>query len=144
MTNRNARRQKTGFTLIELMIVIVILGLLATVIMPKILDRPEQARRTKAMLDIKSIETALASFKIDTGWLPTTAQGLAALVSNPGVENYHSGGYLEKMPTDPWGNQYIYVSPSQHGNKYDLESYGRDGEDGGADDDADIESWNLN
>ena len=132
-----------GFTLIELMIVIVILGLLATIIMPKILDRPEQARRTKATVDIKNIETALALFKMDTGRFPTTSEGLAALVSNPGISGWHGKGYLDKVPVDPWGHPYIYVSPGLHSPDYDLESYGSDGEDGGTGDDADIESWNI-
>jgi len=132
-----------GFTLIELMIVVVILGLLATIIMPKILDRPEQARRMKAKVDIRNIQSALALFKTDTGRFPTTSEGLAALVANPGIEGYHSSGYLERDPVDPWGSRYVYISPGIHSKDYDLESYGKDGEDGGTTDDADIESWNL-
>jgi general secretion pathway protein G len=133
-----------GFTLIELMIVVVILGLLATTIMPKILDRPEQARRVKAKADIRSIQQTLALFKSDTGRFPTTSEGLQALVTNPGnVKNYASSGYLERVPTDPWGNPYVYISPGLHSKDYDLESFGKDGEDGGADDDADVESWNI-
>ena len=138
------RHNRKGFTLLELMIVIVILGLLATIIMPKILNRPEQARYTKAMVEIKIIESALAFFKTDTGRFPTTSEGLLALVSNSGnIKNYNSDGYLDKVPLDPWGNQYIYICPSMHGKYYDLESYGMDGENGGTDHDADIESWNL-
>jgi general secretion pathway protein G len=132
-----------GFTLIELMIVIVILGLLATTIMPRILNRPEQARRTKAQIDIRNIESALALFKTDTGRFPTTSEGLEALVSNPGIKNYNADGYLDKAPRDPWGNKYIYISPGLHNKDYDLESYGKDGEDGGTGNDADIESWNI-
>jgi len=132
-----------GFTLIELMIVVVILGLLATTVMPKILSKPDQARRTKAMVDIRSIQSALALFKTDTGRFPTTAEGLRALVSNPGLTGYDPEGYLEKVPTDPWGHPYIYLSPGLHSKDYDLESLGKDGEDGGADKNADIESWNL-
>jgi len=143
MANKPPRRRYKGFTLIELMIVIVILALLASTIMPKILDRPEQARRTKAMLDIKNIETALASFKIDTGRFPTTSEGLEALVGDPGIAGYHPGGYLEKVPKDPWANKYMYLCPGVHGTDYDLESFGKDGEDGGTGDSADIESWNL-
>jgi general secretion pathway protein G len=134
---------KTGFTLIELMIVVVILGLLATIIMPKILDRPEQARRMKAKVEIRNIESALALFKTDTGRFPTTSEGLEALVSDKGIKGYNSEGYLDKVPSDPWGNKYVYLSPGANGGQYDLKSYGRDGEDGGAEDDADIESWNL-
>jgi len=133
-----------AFTLIEMMIVIIILGLLATIVMPKILNRPEQARRTKALVDIKQIESALAMFKADTGRFPTTAEGLVALVSNPGsIKNYNSDAYLKQVPRDPWGNPYIYISPGLNSKDYDLESYGRDSENGGAGDDADIESWNL-
>ncbi|UCE98804.1 MAG: type II secretion system major pseudopilin GspG [Planctomycetota bacterium] len=132
-----------GFTLIELMIVVVILGLLATVIMPRILSRPEQARRIKAKVDIRNIESALALFKTDTGRFPTTSEGLQALVSNPGVKGYNSDAYLDNVPVDSWGNKYIYISPGANNKDYDLESYGKDGEDGGDEDNADIESWNL-
>ncbi len=136
-------RKQRGFTLIELMIVVVILGLLSTIIVPKIMNRPEQARRVKAQTEIASIQSALKLFKIDTGNYPTTSQGLQALVNNPGIKNYSSEGYLDQVPTDPWGNPYVYLSPGVHNKDYDLESYGKDGEDGGADEDADIESWNL-
>ena len=132
-----------GFTLIELMIVVVILGILATIIMPRILGRPEQARRMKAKIDIRNIESALALFKTDTGRFPTTSEGLEALVSNPGIKGYNSDGYLDKLPSDSWGNKYVYISPGLHSKDYDLESYGKDGEDGGTADNADIESWNL-
>ena len=135
--------QQTGFTLIELMVVIVILGLLATVIVPRILNRPEQARRTKAQIDIRNIESALALFKTDTGRFPTTPEGLEALVSDPGVRGYNPDAYLDRMPVDPWGNRYLYLCPGIQGKDYDLESYGKDGEDGGTGDDADIESWNF-
>ncbi|UCD53670.1 MAG: type II secretion system major pseudopilin GspG [Phycisphaerales bacterium] len=139
----HATRRTGGFTLIELMIVVVILGLLATIIMPKILGRPEQARRTTAKAEIRSIQQALALFKTDTGRFPTTAEGLQALVIDPGIKNYCRDGYLESIPTDPWGRPYIYICPGLHGSDYDLESFGKDGEDGGVDDDADIESWKL-
>jgi general secretion pathway protein G len=132
-----------GFTLIELMIVVVILGLLATIIMPRILNRPEQARRVKAKIDIRNIESALALFKTDTGHFPTTSEGLEVLVSDPGIKGYNKDGYLDKVPLDPWGNKYIYVCPGVQRKDYDLESYGKDGEDGGTGDNADIENWNL-
>ena len=135
--------QRTAFTLIELMIVVVILGLLATVIMPRILNRPEQARRAKAKIDIQAIESALALFKTDTGRFPTTSEGLEALATNPGIQGYNTDGYLDKVPVDPWGRPYLFVSPGLHGKDYDLESLGKDGEDGGKGDDADVESWNL-
>jgi len=134
---------RKGFTLIELMIVVVILGLLATMVMPKILSKPDQARQTKAAVDIRSIQQALALFKTDTGRFPTTAEGLQALVTNPGLKGYGPDAYLERVPTDPWGNKYIYICPGLHSKDYDLESFGKDGEDGGTDKDADIESWNL-
>ena len=143
MLNHIRRTPWRGFTLIELMIVVVILGLLATIIMPRILNRPEQARRVKAKIDIRNIESALALFKTDTGRFPTTSEGLEVLVTNPGIKGYNSDGYLDKVPLDPWGNRYIYVCPGLQSKDYDLESYGKDGEDGGADDNADIESWNL-
>ena len=133
-----------AFTLIELMIVVVILGLLATLIMPKLLNRPEQARHTKAVADLRTIQTALVAFKIDTGRYPTSTEGLQALVTNPSVKGYNPGGYLNNLPTDPWDNPYIYTHPSTHGKDYDLESYGKDGENGGTTQNADIESWNLN
>lgn len=137
------RNHSVGFTLIELMIVIVILSLLATMVMPKILHRPEQARRTKAAVDIRNIETALGLFKNDTGRFPSTTEGLQVLVSNPGINGYHAEGYLDAVPNDPWGRPYIYLCPSRNGRDYDLESYGKDGEDGGSDENADIESWRL-
>jgi len=129
--------------LIELMIVVVILGLLATIVVPRMLNRPEQARRIKAKADIRSIESALGLFKADTGRFPTTSEGLGALVSNPGIRGYNEDCYLDKVPTDSWGNEYIYICPAIHGRDYDLKSYGKDGEDGGTGDNADIESWNL-
>ena len=132
-----------GFTLIELMIVVVILGLLATVVVPRMLGRPEQARRTKAKIDIRSIEASLALFKADTGRFPTTSEGLETLVKDPGIKGYNEDGYLDKAPEDPWGNRYIYICPGVHSKDYDLKSLGRDGEEGGSGDNADIESWNL-
>ena len=141
--NTGRRARCRGFTLIELMIVVVILGLLATIIMPRILNRPEQARRMKAKIDIRNIESALALFKTDTGRFPTTSEGLEALVSDPGIKGYNRDAYLDKVPVDPWGNRYIYVCPGVASKDYDLESFGKDGEDGGIEDDADIESWNL-
>ncbi len=134
-----------GFTLIELMVVIVILGLLATIIMPKILDRPEQARRLKAKVQIRNFQSALALFKTDTGRFPTTSQSLEALINDPGLRGWKQGGYIEggKVPLDPWGNPYLYLCPGVHGEDYEIESYGKDGEDGGTGDDADIESWNI-
>ncbi len=143
MRENTRQIHKAGFTLIELMIVVVILGLLATIIMPRILNRPERARRAKAKIDIRSIGTALELFKIDTGRFPTTSEGLEVLVSDPGIRDYDSDAYLDKVPLDPWGNRFIYICPGVQSRDYDLESYGKDGEDGGTEDNADVESWNL-
>lgn len=132
-----------GFTLIELMIVVVILGLLATIVMPKILNRPEQARRVKAKVDIRNIQSALAYFKTDTGRFPTTSEGLEALVNGLNIQGYNKDGYLERVPFDPWGHKYVYISPGIKSKDYDLKSFGKDGEDGGMGDDGDIESWNI-
>ena len=137
-------KPRRGFTLIELMIVVVILGILATMIMPKILSAPDKAKVKKAMMDIRQIQTALALFKTENGRFPTTAEGLQALVTNPGsLPNYDPDGYLEKVPLDPWKHSFIYISPGVHSKDYDLLSYGKDGESGGMEYDADIESWNL-
>ena len=135
-----------GFTLIEVMVVVVILGILAGLVVPKLLDRPEEARRTKAVLQIKSIEEALALYKLDNGTFPATNQGLEALVEKPEKgripNKYREGGYLDKIPQDPWGNDYVYLSPGLNGD-YDLISYGADGESGGEGNDADIKSWEI-
>lgn len=135
-----------GFTLIEIMVVVVILGILAGIVVPRLLDRPEEARRTKAAVQIKSLEEALGLFKLDNGFYPSTEQGLQALVSKPDSgripSKYRAGGYIKKVPQDPWDNAYLYLSPGAHGD-FDLISYGPDGESGGEGDNADIESWNL-
>jgi len=135
-----------GFTLIELMVVIVILGILAGLIVPRIMSRPEEARRTKARIQIESMETALKLYKLDTGSYPSTEQGLQALVEAPSVgvlpQRWREGGYLEKgkVPKDPWGNEYIYLCPGLQGD-YDLMSYGADGEQGGEGKDRDVTNW---
>jgi general secretion pathway protein G len=137
-----------GFTFIELMVVMVILGILATLIVPRIMDRPEQARRVQAKVQIESIETALKLYRLDNGYYPTTEQGLQALIEAPTVGQlpraWREGGYLEKgkVPKDPWGNEYVYLSPGVHGD-YDIASYGPDGEPGGEGKDADVNSWEL-
>ncbi len=137
-----------GFTLIELMVVIVILGILAGLIIPRIMGRPEEARRMKARIQIESIETSLQLYKLDNGNYPTTDQGLEALVEAPTVGQlpraWREGGYMEKgkVPKDPWGTEYVYLSPGVNGD-YDLSSYGPDEEPGGEGNDADINSWEL-
>jgi len=138
-----------GFTLIELMVVLIILGILAGFIMPRIIGKPEEARRLKARIQINSIEQALKMFYIDNGDYPTTEQGLLALVEKPETDplprNWKEGGYLEKgkVPEDPWRNPYVYISPGVYDKEYDIESYGADGEDGGEGKYADVESWNM-
>lgn len=138
-----------GFTLIEILVVVIILGILIGLVGPRILGRPEEARRAKAKLQIENIEGALKLYYMDNGNYPTTEQGLEALVEKPTTgkipRKYRSGGYLEgnKLPPDPWDGSYIYLSPGVHNKEYDIESYGSDGEDGGEGNDADIESWNI-
>ncbi len=138
-----------GFTLIELMIVIVIIGILATLLIPRIMERPEEARRVKGKMDIKTIESALKLYKIDNGSYPTTEQGLIALLKKPEVapipKNWREGGYLDStaVPKDPWGNPYYYVSPTTDGKDYEIVSYGSDGELGGTGKNADISSTDL-
>ncbi len=139
-------RKNKAFTLLELMIVIVVLGILATIVMPKLLDAPDKARHTKAVLDIQGFETALSMFYSHTSRYPTTSEGLDVLIKDPGNIKGYQGGYWDKdkIQLDPWGNAYRYISPGINNTKgYDLESLGRDGEDGGTGVDADIESWNL-
>lgn len=137
-----------GFTLIELMVVIVILGILALYIVPKIMDRPDQARQVKASMDIASLETALKLYKLDNGSYPSTEQGLQALVSPPSsgkeAKNWKRGGYLEKnkVPKDPWGNDYIYLAPGANAD-FEIVSYGADGVPGGEDINRDIKSWEI-
>lgn len=137
-----------GFTLIELMVVIVILGILAGLIVPRIMGRPEEAKRAKAIIQIESLETTLKLYKLDNGSYPSTEQGMQALVEPPEVGNlpgnWREGGYLEKgkIPKDPWKNEYIYLSPGTHGD-YDIISYGADGEPGGEGKNRDIASWDV-
>jgi len=136
-----------GFTLIELMVVMIILATLITIVAPRFLGEPEKARRLKAQVTITNMETALKTFYLDNGFYPTTDQGLDALMIEPTTDpvpgKYREGGYLEKrVPKDPWGRDYIYLSPGLHGD-YDLASYGPDGILGGEGKDADIESWNI-
>jgi general secretion pathway protein G len=139
-------RGQEGFTLIEILVVVVILGILASIIVPKIMKRPEEARRTKAVMDIKAIETALNLYRLDSGVYPSTEQGLEALVTKPttGVipKNWKEDGYLDKVPKDPWGNPFVYLCPGVN-KEFDLVSHGADGVEGGEGKDADIQNWNL-
>ena len=142
------RRREAGFTLIELMVVIVILGVLAGLIAPRIMGRPDEAKQLKAKIQIESLETALKLYKLDNGFYPTTDQGLQALVqppeSEPAPRSWRQGGYLEKgkVPEDPWKNAFVYLSPGVHGD-YDLISYGADGVEGGEGKNQDIRSWEI-
>lgn len=137
-----------GFTLIELLVVLVIIGILAGYIGPKIMNRPEEAKRTKAKLQIEGIEIALQLYKLDNGAYPTTEQGIAALVTPPSTgtlaPKWREGGYLEKsqVPLDPWDHEFVYLSPGIHG-AFDISSYASDGEPDGEGDGADITNWDI-
>jgi general secretion pathway protein G len=137
-----------GFTFIELMVVIVILGILATVVTVNFMSAPDEARQQKARLEIVTLEAALKLYKLDNSVYPTTEQGLQALVEQPSTpplpRKWRSGGYLEKssIPKDPWGYEYLYLSPGAHG-KLDIISYGADGTAGGEEVDKDINSWEI-
>ena len=142
------RTKRGGFTLIELMVVIVIIGILAAIIAPRIIGRTDEAKVTEAKVQIKNLETALKMYKLDNGQYPSTEQGLQALVEKPAIgvipKNWREDGYLEKkkVPQDSWGNVYVYVSPGVHGD-YDILSYGADGTRGGEKFDADIGNWDM-
>ena len=137
-------KKHLGFTLIEVMIVVVILGILASIIVPKIMGRPDEARATRTLQDIRAITAALDLYRLDNFSYPTTEQGLEALVTKPtGLPegaNWKQGGYLDKLPTDAWGKPYFYLKPGVHG-EFDLYSYAADGVEGGTDAGADIGNW---
>ncbi len=143
-TPKTGTNQK-GFTLIELMVVIVILSVLAVYMAPRLVGRDDQARQQRARIDIEALETALKLYRLDTGTYPTTEQGLEALVEQPeGVRNWREGGYVERgrILKDPWGNDYVYISPGNHGD-FDILSYGANGQPGGEGVNAEIRSWEL-
>ena len=137
---------QSGFTLIEIMVVVVILGILGALVIPKIMSKQDQARIVAAQADIRNIASALDMYKLDNFSYPSTAQGLQALVTKPSgtpeAKNWNPDGYLKKMPKDPWGNPYQYISPGAHGD-FDLYSWGPDGKEGGDDKNADIVSWEV-
>lgn len=140
------QRKQRGFTLIEIMVVVVILGILAALVVPQVMNRPDQAKVTVAKGDIKAISAALDMYKLDNYSYPSTQQGLDALVQKPGgnpqPKNWNRDGYLKRVPKDPWGNDYQYLSPGTRG-QYDLYSFGADGKQGGSDLNADIGNWDL-
>jgi len=145
---RRIKNNNSGFTLIELMVVIVILGILAGLIIPRIMGRPEEAKQLKAKMQIESLETALKLYKLDNGMYPDTEQGLQALIEQPETgalpKNWRKDGYLEKgrVPKDPWENDFLYLSPGAHGD-YDIISYGSDGVPDGEDKNRDINNWEI-
>lgn len=150
MTLWTSRRRRTaglarqhGFTLIEVMVVVVILSILAAVVVPRIMDNPDKARVVKAKQDIRVLKNQLDLYRLHSFRYPTTEQGLEALVQKPtDAAHWQEGGYLDKLPKDPWGKAYQYLSPGQHG-EIDIYSLVADGQPGGENVDADIGNWNL-
>lgn len=138
------RKKQRAFTLIEIMVVIVILGLLATLIVPKIVGRSDQAKVVKAQQDVMALESAMELYKLDNGFYPSTDQGLEALVVRPSTQpeprNWKAGGYIKRLRKDPWGNDYQYLSPGNHG-EIDIFSLGANGQPGGEGLDAEIGNW---
>jgi general secretion pathway protein G len=141
-----SRPLHTGFTLLEVMVVVVIIGILAALVVPKIISRPDEARVIAAKQDIASLMQSLRLYRLDNQRYPTTEQGLEALATKPASlplpRNWKNGGYLERLPKDPWGNPYQYLNPGAHG-EIDVFSFGADGTPGGEGNDSDIGSWNL-
>ncbi len=137
-------RNNAGFSLVEILVVLVIMGLLISVVAPTVLNRADEARVGKVLADFKNIETALKIYRLDNYVYPTTEQGLEALVEpstlDPEPRNFKEGGYLEEVPLDPWGRPYLYLSPGEHG-EVDLYSLGADGLTGGEDQSLDLGNW---
>lgn len=140
-------RRSDGFSFIEVMIVVVILAILATLLIPRVMGRTEDAKRAAAKAQISNIESALQLYKLDNGNVPSTEQGLRALVerpvTGPSAPNWKTGGYLPKVPVDPWGFPYKYSTPSTQGGEFEIISFGADGTPGGEGKNADIVSWDL-
>lgn len=146
MDSRKFRRASRGFTLIEIMVVVVIIGLLAAFILPNVFGNVQRAQVAKTKGDIQAIETALTMYKLDNFKFPSTDLGLQALVTKPNdptVRNWREGGYIKRISKDPWGNPYQYVYPGTRGQEYDLYSLGADSQEGGEGENADIGNWNL-
>jgi general secretion pathway protein G len=136
---------QSGFTLIEIMVVVIILGILAAIVAPNVIGRIDDAQITRVKQDIRGIESALKFYRLDNFAYPTSEQGLDALVTkpaDPNIRNWKPGGYLDRLPKDPWGNAYQYLNPGQNG-EIDIFTYGRDNRPGGEGVDADIGNWNL-
>lgn len=140
------QQRQQGFTLIEIMVVVVILGILAALVVPQVMSRPDQAKVTVAQGDIKAIAAALDMYRLDNHVYPSTQQGLEALVKKtsgmPEAKNWNKDGYLKRLPVDPWGNPYQYLAPGSQG-PFDLYSLGADGKEGGSENAADIGNWDL-
>jgi general secretion pathway protein G len=140
-------RRRAGFSLIEIMVVVMIMGMLASLVGVAVMSQYRKAQRKSAMIQIKNLESALDLYYTDNSRYPSTDQGLKALViaPNPPPKNYPPNGYLKggAVPQDPWGNEYIYLSPGTNNKPYTIESYGADGMDGGEADNADVESWST-
>ncbi|MBJ2145957.1 type II secretion system major pseudopilin GspG [Vibrio sp. IB15] len=142
---KNKMKKQSGFTLLEVMVVVVILGVLASVVVPSLLGNKDKADQQKAITDIVALENALDMYKLDNSVYPTTDQGLDALVSKPSSpepRNYRDDGYIKHLPNDPWGNDYQYLSPGDNGT-IDIFTLGADGQEGGEGIDADIGNWNM-
>ncbi|GGA29455.1 type II secretion system major pseudopilin GspG [Neptunicoccus cionae] len=141
-----AVRKDAGFSLLELMVVVVILSILALVIAPRIIDRPDQARVARVQSDLAVIQSAVKLYRLDNFRYPSTEQGLRALVNRPSTEpvprNWAENGYIDRLPVDPWGNEYQYLSPGVHG-EFDVFTLGADGVTGGSGADADLGTWTL-
>jgi len=147
MLKHQVKKRASGFTLIEVMVVIVILGILAAVVVPRVMDRPDAARITKAKQDIRALESSLELYRLDNFNYPSTDQGLESLVTQPSgspePKNWKEGGYMKRLPKDPWGNEYQYLNPGVN-SAIDIFTFGADGEEGGEDGaNADIGNWNL-
>ena len=137
--------KQSGFTLIEIIVVLVILGILASIVVPNVISRTDQAQIVKAKQDIRAMESALQMYRVDNFKYPSTDQGLQALAEKPtgdAAKNWQSGGYIKKLPKDPWQNDYQYLSPGENG-EFDIYSLGADGRPGGTEANADIGNWDL-